>query len=87
MTMNGRWQELYKTALLELRPQELRQRIDYAEKAIQQRIAELRRDDSSFHEESQALDDAPRGLRVLTDTECKPPRSAGPGLAEQEATS
>ena len=87
MTMNGTWQEQYQAALLELRPEELPQRIDNAQKAIQQRIAELRRNDSGFGEESQALDDALRGLRVLASTECKPPSSTGPGLAKHEATS
>src|SRR5260370_18633883 len=41
MTMNVGWQELYQAALLELRPDELRRRIDEAEKAIQQRIVDL----------------------------------------------
>lgn len=72
--MNGTWQELYQAALLELRLEVLRQRIDDAENAIQQRMAELRRDDSSCIEEAQALDDALRGLRVLASTECKPLR-------------
>ncbi len=50
MTMNVGWQELYQAALLELRPDELRRRIDEAEKAIQQRIVELSRNDSSSEE-------------------------------------
>jgi hypothetical protein len=85
--MNGAWQELYHAALLELRPEELRQRIDNAERAIQQRVAELRRNDSTSAGELQALDDALRGLKVLVSTECKPERSTCRGLAREEATS
>jgi hypothetical protein len=88
MTMTVAWQELYRAALLELRPEELRQRIDVAEKAIQQRSAELlRQNDFSSGEELQALDDALRGLRVVASTECKPPRSTVSGLSRREATS
>jgi hypothetical protein len=87
MTMNVGWQELYQAALLELRPDELRRRIDEAEKAIQQRIVELSRNDSSSEEERRAMDDALRGLRVLASTECKPPLSTSSGLAQNKATS
>jgi hypothetical protein len=87
MTMNVEWQELYQAALLELRPDELRRRIDEAEKAIQQRIVELSRNDSSSEEERRAMDDALRGLRVLASTECKPPLSTNSGLAQNKATS
>ena len=87
MTMNFDWRELYHAAMLELHPEELQQRIDDAEKAIQQRIAELRLDDSDSWEESLALDDALRGLRVLAGTECKSAQSALPGLGHGEATS
>jgi hypothetical protein len=86
MTMDVGWQELYHAALLELRPDELRRRIDEAEKAIQQRIVELSRNDSSS-EERRAIDDALRGLRALASTECKPPVSAHSGLAQNKATS
>src|ERR1700686_3937269 len=87
MTMNVGWQELYQAALLELRPEELRRRIDEAEKAIQQRIVELSRDDSSSEDERRAMDDALRGLRALASTECKPPLSTNSGLAQNKATS
>jgi hypothetical protein len=87
MTMNVGWQELYHAALLELRPDELRRRIDEAEKAIQQRIVELSRNDSSSEEERRAMDDALRGLRVLASTECKTPVSTNSGLAQNKATS
>jgi hypothetical protein len=87
MTTNVGWRELYQAALLELRPEELRQRIDSAERAILQRIAELRQNDSSSVEESQALDDALRGLRVLANTECKGQPSPASGLAKSEVAS
>jgi hypothetical protein len=87
MTTNIGWQELYRAAMLELRPEQLRLRIDDAEKAIQQRIAELRQGDSSSAEELRALDDALRGLRVLASTECKSTQSILSGLASSEVTS
>ena len=81
MNMNVGWQELYQAAMLELRPDELRRRIDDAEKAIQQRIIELTQNDSSSEEERRAIDDALRGLRALASTECKPLLSPHSGLA------
>jgi hypothetical protein len=68
----NRWQELYQAAMLELRPDELRRRIDDAEKAIHQRIVELTQNDASSEGERRAIDDALRGLRALASTECKP---------------
>jgi hypothetical protein len=86
MSMNVDWRELYHAAMLELRPEDLRQRIDDAEKAIQQRIAELRQDDSNSGEESRALDDALRGLRVVAGMECRSAQSTLSGLGQDEAT-
>jgi hypothetical protein len=71
-----RWREPYRAALLELRPEELRQNISVAEKVIRQRIAELSRDRCGFEEERCALDDAIRGLRMLA-IECGPSASIG----------
>ena len=85
--MNRSWRELYQAAVLELRPEELRQRINEAETAIQQRIVELRRDDSAAWEEFQALDDALRMLRVLVSTECKSPRPPNSGSTRDRAAS
>lgn len=81
------WRESYRAALLELSPERLQERIEAAEKAIQQRIVELRQDDFSSDGESRELEDALRGLRVLTVTECKPPRLTAPGYGTREATS
>jgi hypothetical protein len=86
MMTDGVWQNLYRAALLELRPEQLRMRIDEAEKAILQRVVELRHDDNRSEEESQALDDALRGLRVLESTECKLPSSTLSGLAQDGRT-
>jgi hypothetical protein len=73
------WQELYQAALLELRPEEMRSRINFAEEAIQQRIAELRQSEcSNSNDERGALEDGLRGLRILLQTECKPLPSVSP---------
>ena len=72
MTTSYGWQELYRAALLEVRPEELRPRIDAAEAAIQQRIVELRQSDSSCEVERHALADALSALRILVKTECTP---------------
>ena len=81
MNRNTGWQELYQAAMLELRPDQLRRRIDDAEEAIQQRIVELKQSASSSEEERRAIEDALRGLRALAITECKPPLSTSSGLA------
>jgi hypothetical protein len=87
MTLNFAWQELYRIALIELRPEELPRRIAEAEKAILQRIAELRSDDCSSTEEFRALDDALLGLRALAMSECPQLLSAVPQLAQSEVIS
>jgi hypothetical protein len=63
--MRNDWQDLYKAAVLELNPQELPLRIDAAEKAIRQRIAQLPLDDSSSPAERLVLEDAVRLLHML----------------------
>lgn len=57
------WKELYQAALLELKPARLKWRQEVALLAIHQRLREL--DKGSSQEESIALNDALRGLRVL----------------------
>jgi hypothetical protein len=81
MTVDRTWRELYQDALLELRPEELRQRIAEAERAIQGRILELSQAGSSSVEESHELDDALRGLRVLAQVECRGSGAIVPGMA------
>jgi hypothetical protein len=66
------WQELYKTALLELRPHELRLAIETAEAAIHQRLRELGPNAEGASTEYHAIADALRGLRTLAKTECAP---------------
>jgi hypothetical protein len=81
------WQELYQSAVLELRIEDLPQRIAAAENAIQQRITELRSDDSGAAEEHLALDDALRMLRFLAVTECKAPNTTAAGTIPEQAAS
>ena len=64
------WQHLYREALLELRPEFLRGRIDAAKKAIERRMEEIN-DANHSAEERQVLADALRGLRVLAESECR----------------
>jgi hypothetical protein len=64
------WRELYRAALLEVQSEQLRQRIDDAEKAIYERNEELRQA-NQFNEEQGALADALRALRVLAQSECQ----------------
>jgi hypothetical protein len=87
MDMKHPWRELYQAALLEVRPEELWQRIGEAEKAIQQRIEEVRCSDSSFEAESQALADALRMLRFMANTECKSSRPMVSGSDQDEVAS
>jgi hypothetical protein len=84
MDMEHQWRELYQAALLELRPEELWQRIGEAEEAVLQRIEELRCSDSSFEAESQALADAQRMLRFMANTECKSSRLTVSGSGRDE---
>ena len=66
------WQELYETALLELRSQELRPAIERAEAAIDQRLRELGTTTDNESDEHHAIADALRSLRTLAKTECRP---------------
>lgn len=69
---NLAWQELYKSALLELRPEQLRLRIEAAQAAIHLRLQELQNGEDVFNDEHHAMADALRCLRTLSNTECKP---------------
>jgi hypothetical protein len=66
------WQEMYKAALVELRPEELRLRIDTAEVAMHQRLRELEQIGAGQSKELQAIADALRNLCTLARLECKP---------------
>jgi hypothetical protein len=87
MDMKHPWRDLYHAALLEVRPEELWQRIREAEKAIRQRIAELGQNGSRSEEECQALDDAWRMLRFMANTECKSSRPMVSGSDQEEVAS
>jgi hypothetical protein len=87
MNVNETWRDLFRMALLELGPDELRHKIYVAEKAIQLRLEGHRRDDSSSEEERRALDDARRGLRVLNVSELKSSDSIPSILTQKQATS
>lgn len=66
------WQELYKAALIELRLEELRLRIETAEAAMHRRLHELEQIGTGQSEELQAISDALRSLHTLARLECKP---------------
>jgi len=85
MTTSSSWREFYQAALLEVQHEELSLRIDAAEKAIHQRIEELRQSGSNFGEEQQALADAIRALRLLAQTECR--GSTGAAAHQREVAS
>ena len=87
MTINFAWQEKYTEALLELNPEELPRRIGAAEKAIHERVEELKSSAAVSTEELWAINDALRGLRVLAKTECPTPRSPDPGTAQGQVAS
>ena len=68
------WQELYKAALLEIDPTGLRQKIEIARAAIQERSQGLRLDGSEGRSaEAQQLTDALLTLRSLQRSELKEP--------------
>ncbi len=78
------WQEKYAEALLELSQEELPRRIDAAEKAIYQRIEELKYAGVTVCEERCAIDDALRGLRVLAKSESRSHPLPKTGRAQDE---
>jgi hypothetical protein len=82
------WQELYKAALLELRPEELSLAIETAEAAIHQRLRELGPTWDGASGEYHAIADAMRSLRTLAKTECPPPKTfAGHATTLREVAS
>jgi hypothetical protein len=85
MTTSFSWRELYQTALLEVQHDELRRRIQAAEKAIHQRSEELKQNGSHSSEEQREMADAVRALRFLAQTECR--SSTGAGTPQREVAS
>jgi hypothetical protein len=58
------WFELYASAVLELEPERVIERVDAAEAAIHGRLRDLQYD-SDHHEERQLMEDAQRTLGFL----------------------
>jgi hypothetical protein len=58
------WQNEYETALLELDPEKLPQRVEAAEAAIFERLQAISQS-TDHHTERQVIEDALTGLRVL----------------------
>jgi hypothetical protein len=87
MTTKLGWQELFRAAMLEVRPEELPKRIDAAEEAIRQRSEELNRASPCSKEEQQAMADALRALRVVVQTECQASGSRPSGIPRSEVAS
>src|SRR5215831_162274 len=73
--MDTSWEQIYQAALVELQPGEMRQRIEAAEKAIYQRVEQLKQSKAGSGDELWAIHDALRRLRVLAETENRPPTS------------
>jgi hypothetical protein len=84
VTIKFAWQEKYTEAMLEPSLQELPPRIAAAEKVIYQRIEELKSAGFSSTEERCAIDDALRGLRVLTRSASQPQSSPKAGEPPKE---
>jgi hypothetical protein len=59
------WVEFYRAALLETDQAKLRDRIVAAQKALRERVGELKEDANGSAQERRALDDALRALRSL----------------------
>jgi hypothetical protein len=79
------WWELYQSAMVEIVPAELQNRIDVANKAMNQRVEELAsRDDIEAIEERRQLSQALQGLRTLRRLECHSSVSPTSGGQTQE---
>ena len=85
MTTSPSWREFYQAALVEVQHEELRRRIDEAEKAIYRRSEELKQSGSHSGEEQREIADAVRALRFLAQTECR--GSTGTGKPQREVAS
>jgi hypothetical protein len=59
------WVEVYRAALLETDQTKLRDRIVAAQKALRERVIELKEDGEGSAQEIRALEDALRALRSL----------------------
>jgi hypothetical protein len=66
------WVELYRAALIETDQAKLRDRIMAAQKALRERVGELKEDDNGSAQEIRALQDALRALRSLLELYASP---------------
>ena len=67
------WKQLYQSAMLECEPNKLKERVEIAHTAIQERLRELTAGNDRNAEEWHALEDALTGLKVLSkEFEVKP---------------
>ena len=78
MMQNAHWQDLYKAAMLELNPMELRVKIAVALEAMRVRDEELRQSPQPGSlEECRAIADAAHNLTVLKKVELRPSSPTG----------
>jgi hypothetical protein len=75
---DAQWQDLYRSAILEVDPVELRKKVDLAKAAIRERNENLKRGrDSNLVEELGAIADALKNLAVLERSELQMPLASG----------
>jgi predicted nucleic acid-binding Zn-ribbon protein len=66
------WVEFYRAALLETDQAKLRDRIVAAQKALRERVSELKEDGEGSAQEIRALEDALKALRSLLELYVNP---------------
>jgi hypothetical protein len=77
------WQDFYKSAILELNPMELRNKVELARTAMNQHLEELRLGaDANSIDEQRAIGDALKNLGALERFELKSPISEGSQSSE-----
>jgi hypothetical protein len=72
----GKWEDLFKAAMLELDPVQLRKKIEAARTAIRRQSEQVRDPNGSSIDEVRAMSDALQSLRVLEKTELNSPSEA-----------
>jgi hypothetical protein len=77
MTQDDSWQELYRTAMLELDLGKLQERIDGAVAAIRSRLDEAAKNQESAGDQHQVMVDALQNLRTLQQVERRNAQSEG----------
>jgi hypothetical protein len=77
LTQGDSWQELYRTAMLELDLDKLQERIDGAVAAIRSRLDEAAKNQDSAGDQHQVMVDALQNLRTLQQVERRNAQSEG----------